>query len=685
MEVKRMQPRNGVITGAATLALYLAGCSCSRPATKEPQARYLAASACTGCHAEIAKNYRQTGMGRSFYRPSAGKIVEDYARRNRLYHRPSGRYYTMVERDGQWFQSRHQVGFDGRETNFLETRIDYVIGSGNHARSYLHRTAAGRLIELPVSWYSENGGYWAMSPGYDRPNQQDFRRAIAFSCMFCHNAYPDLPTAEEGAFPAALPEGIDCQRCHGPGSAHAEAAGRNAPVEEIRRVIVNPVRLPRERQLEVCMQCHLETTSRPLPGVVARFEHGPFDYRPGMPLTDYFLYFDRASASAGDDRFEIAHAAYRLRKSKCFQATRMTCTTCHDPHDAPRGQLAAGRYNAACRKCHAEAHAAGAPVGGDCVSCHMPRRRTEDAVHVVMTDHYIQRRRPARDLLAAGAESVDTGYRGEVVPYYPNTGIDALYSAVAQVRDGSNLDRGIPSLRQVIEQRKPGQPEFYLELAKAYSKSGNFSEAVRWCEEALRIRPGFSPAINELGAELIQAGDLTRGVEMLRQANGPAAQTNLGNAYLRLGRIDLAEQALRASAEDPDANNLLGMIESSRSNYGAAEQFFREALVLQTDHAEAHYNLANLLGARRDYRQAAYHFQQALAANPANAEAHHRYGLLMLAAGAVDRAQQEFEAAVRIKPGLAEAHRDLGDILAAKGHTREAAAEYRLGGKGVRP
>ena len=315
----------------------------------------------------------------------------------------------------------------------------------------------------------------------------------------------------------------------------------------------------------------------------------------------------------------------------------------------------------------------------------MPRRRTEDAVHVVMTDHYIQRRRPARDLLAAGAESVDTGYRGEVVPYYPNTGIDALYSAVAQVRDGSNLDRGIPSLRQVIEQRKPGQPEFYLELAKAYSKSGNFSEAVRWCEEALRIRPGFSPAINELGAELIQAGDLTRGVEMLRQANGPAAQTNLGNAYLRLGRIDLAEQALRASAEDPDANNLLGMIESSRSNYGAAEQFFREALVLQTDHAEAHYNLANLLGARRDYRQAAYHFQQALAANPANAEAHHRYGLLMLAAGAVDRAQQEFEAAVRIKPGLAEAHRDLGDILAAKGHTREAAAEYRLGGKGVRP
>ena len=670
MEVKRMQPRNGVITGAATLALYLAGCSCSRPATKEPQARYLAASACTGCHAEIAKNYRQTGMGRSFYRPSAGKIVEDYARRNRLYHRPSGRYYTMVERDGQWFQSRHQVGFDGRETNFLETRIDYVIGSGNHARSYLHRTAAGRLIELPVSWYSENGGYWAMSPGYDRPNQQDFRRAIAFSCMFCHNAYPDLPTAEEGAFPAALPEGIDCQRCHGPGSAHAEAAGRNAPVEEIRRVIVNPVRLPRERQLEVCMQCHLETTSRKLPGVVARFEHGPFDYRPGQPLTGYFLFFDRAPAAAGDDRFEIAHAAYRLRKSKCFQASQMTCTTCHNPHAAPRGQQAADRYNAACRKCHAAAHPAGAPEDGACARCHMPRRRTDDAVHVVMTDHYIQRRGPAFVPVGAPAEPADAGYRGEVVPYYPATGVDELYVAVEQVRDGANLESGIPRLRRGIEERKPAEPEFYLELAKAYGKSGNFSEAVRWCDAALRIHPGFAPAVSELGAELIHTGDLTRAVEILRQASGPAAQTNLGNAYLRLGRIDLAEQVLRTSSEDPDANNLLGMIESARNNYGVAEQFFRKALLLQTDHAEAHYNLANLLGVRRDYRQAAYHFQKALAANPAYAEAHYRFGILLLATGAIDRAQHEIETALRIKPGLTEAQRDLSDILAAKGLRR---------------
>ena len=640
MEVKRVAATAGV-------ALWLIGCSREAP-LKPLQPQYVEGSVCAGCHAGIAKSFRQTGMGRSFYRPSAPNTVEDYTRRNRLEHRASGRSYTMIARDGQWFQRRHQGGFDGKETNVLEERIDYVIGSGNHARSYLHRDAAGHLIELPVTWYSENGGYWEMSPGYERPNQQDFRRAVSFSCLFCHNAYPGSTGAEEGVFPETLPEGIDCQRCHGPGSEHVEAASRKAPADAVRRAIVNPARLSRERQLDVCMQCHLEPTSRPLPGIVARFEHGPFEYRPGQPLTDYFLYFDRGRT--GDDNFEIAHAAYRLRKSKCFQASQMTCTTCHTPHGF--------RYNNACRQCHAAAHAAGVPGNGNCTSCHMPQRRTDDAVHVVMTDHFIRKAAVGASIQRAGQEPYPT-------PYYPEA--DEWYDAVAQVRDGANLAGGIPRLRKELEERKPAQPQFYLELAKAYAKAGNHGESVHWCQEALRVRPGFGPAVNELGAELIQTGDYARAAEVLRQASGPAAQTNLGNAYLRLGRSDLAEQTLRALPDDPDANNLLGMIASARRDYGAAEQLFRKALMLQTDHAEAHQNLANLLAMRRQYKEAAYHFEQAIAANPAYAEAHHRYGLLLLATGAIDRAQHEIEAALRIKPGLTEAQRDLADILAAKG------------------
>ena len=96
----------------------------------------------------------------------------------------------MSERDGKLFQRRHQIGFGGQETNALELEADYVVGPGNHARTFLHRNADGRLVQLPVSWYAERGGYWAMSPGYDRPAHLDFRRVIDAGCMSCHNGYP---------------------------------------------------------------------------------------------------------------------------------------------------------------------------------------------------------------------------------------------------------------------------------------------------------------------------------------------------------------------------------------------------------------------------------------------------------------------------------------------------------------
>src|SRR5439155_10338721 len=149
-------------------------------------------------------------------------------------------------------------------------------------------------------------------------------------CLFCHNGYP----AGE-----RILEGIDCQRCHGPGGAHVTAAGSGrATAESIRGAILNPARLGRDRQLEICMQCHLETTSRPLPNAIRRFDRVPFSYRPGEPLGEYFLYFDHAPGTGHEDKFEIAHAAYRLRKSACFQASQMTCTTCHNPHQALRGK-----------------------------------------------------------------------------------------------------------------------------------------------------------------------------------------------------------------------------------------------------------------------------------------------------------------------------------------------------------
>jgi tetratricopeptide (TPR) repeat protein len=639
-------------------------------------------------------------MARGFSKVS-GRAFQTPAR---VYHKASDRYYTMVERNGKFYQRRHQVGFDGRETNVMEMEAQYVVGSGSHARTFFHRNRDGRLVQLPVSWYAERGGYWAMSPGYDRPAHLDFRRPIDTLCMSCHNGYPT--THVEESFGEPLPEGIDCQRCHGPGRAHVDAI-KNGDVEAGRRAIVNPATLGRERQLETCMQCHLESTSSPLPFQIRRYEHGAFSYIPGQPLSDYFIHFDHAPGTGRDDKFEIAGGAYRLRKSLCFQRSSMTCATCHDPHNIDHGPKSVERYVAVCQSCHVAPHRGGTPnvaglrASATCIDCHMPKRRAEDAVHVVMTDHYIQRQRPLRDLLAVRteADSVKLGdYRGEVVLYYPPqmpaTAENELYLAVAQVQQGSNVSAGIRRLQHAIETHHPARADFYYELGRAYSLVGDFDADIRWCREALRRDSGFVPALKELASAAMTKGDLAEAAQALERAvaarpDDGNAHADLANVYLQQGRLDEAQRtSQRALTLDPDmprANNTMGIAALRKNLPDIAETHFREAIRIQPDLAEAHNNLGNLLAGRRAYPEARHHFEKAIRSDPNYVDAQHSYGVVLALMGAHAEAIAALRAAIALAPDRPQVRMDLADELAAIGRVNEAVREYEIAAKATDP
>lgn len=698
------------VAGASVLALILlrgapehtrTATAPASPLSQHPESAYADPAVCSTCHEQIAGTYSRTGMARAFSKVSGA----EFRTRNRVYHKASDRYYTMVERDGKFYQRRHQIGFGGQETNAFELEAHYVVGSGNHARTFLHRAADGRLLQLPVSWYTERGGYWAMSPGYDRPAHLDFRRVIDAGCMSCHNGYPRTPVEDDREGPRfsdPLPEGIDCQRCHGPGQAHVDAV-KAGDLEASRRTIVNPGKLDRERQLETCMQCHLESTSTPLPFQVRRYEHPPFSYTPGKALSDYFIHFDHAPGSGRDDKFEIAGGAYRLRKSACFQRSEMTCLTCHNPHDIPRGPKATERYVGICQSCHEAPHrdrvpqVPGVSASATCVDCHMPKRRTEDAVHVVMTDHYIQRQPLRRALLAqrTEAESLKQGdYRGDVVLYYPptlpSTPENELYLALAQVRQGTNLTAGIRRLEQAIEKYRPKRPDFYYELARAYSMTADHDADIHWCREALRRDPNFVPALKELAAAATAKGDLGEAAQALERAvalrpSDGNAFADLGSVYLRQGRVDEAQKILeRALALDPTmprANNMMGLVALRKGATESAEAHLREAIRLQPDLQEAHNNLGNLLAGRRAYAEAGYHFEHAIRSDPDNVEAHHSYGVVLALTHSYAKAAVELRAAVRLAPGLAQAHIDLADVLAATGRMDEARLHFNVAAK----
>jgi predicted CXXCH cytochrome family protein len=673
--------------------------------TAGSDAGYVDAAACMECHREIGETYQKTGMGRSFKRPSPETMIEDFTKPIEFYHQASDRHYKIYEKDGKYYQRRHQIGFDGSETNVVEKQIDFVLGSGNHARTYLTRTPEGRIYELPLAWYSEKDGHWGMNPAYDHANHPDFRRDILHECLFCHTAYPDIApgtdlVGSEPRFPGAIPEGIDCQRCHGPGRDHIEAVKAGRDLEQIQKAIVNPSKLDAERQMDVCMQCHLEPTSQQLPNSVRRLDRGVFSYRPGEKLADYELFFDHAPGMGYDDKFQIAHQGYRLRKSACFLESQgqLTCTTCHNPHDIPRGEAAKQHYVAVCQNCHQEGMQTLVRDGrhtasDDCLTCHMPKRRTEDVIHVVMTDHYIQRQKPARNLLAPLKEvhiSEEEAYHGPVKPYYPeqlpSTEEGELYLAMAQVKQFSNLKEGIPQLAAALDKYRPETAEFYFELAEAYAHIGQFDQAIQRYEDAVSRKPGFRAAWVGLGTTLSKAGQSDRAAEALRKALDTGATdanvfNDLGLVLLRQGKLDEASTTFRRAVERnpdyPEAHNNLGSALSQIGDRAGAEQSYRNAIRVQPDYAAAHDNLATLLVGGGDFTQAEYHFRKSIEADERFAPARHDYGLALAAMERYREARTQLETAVQLNPDRAETQSLLADMLALEGLTAQAIQRYQ--------
>jgi len=571
-------------------------------------AGYVDDARCASCHAAVARSYQHVGMSKSFYRPRPDDVIEDFSKLP-FRHLRSGDVMELRWREGRLVFRRWQFDASGKTINAFEQPVDWILGSGHHARTYLYQTANGELYQLPLAWYSQTKE-WAMAPGYDRRDHEGVLRRARLECLFCHNAYPQLAADSHHGYwrnqvvPTQLPEGIGCQRCHGPGVEHVRRASGTESDASVKAAIVRPARLDAPLRSDVCYQCHMQP-SVAVPGI-RRFGRDIDSFRPGQPLSSYLLRVDITDAGiARNDRFEINHHPYRLEQSRCFRESegRLSCLSCHDPHRKVAEGERAAHYRAVCVGCHTNAH----HPADDCVTCHMPKRRTQDVVHVVMTDHRISRGPFGPELTAAREERepVIEGIELSAAALPPSEA--DVYRLVASVRAGSS-DATV-RLEQVLAAMASPDIEPNFDLAAAQLRQKRSAAVEKTTQLILDRLPNDSLALEWLGLAQAARGDRDAAIQSLRKAArlDPVrveTQYNLGLQLAARGDRDEAAACFeRALAGRP--NFVLAWIHLGELRSGdATVAAYRRALEIDPTSTRAYVALARALRAQGDEKEA---------------------------------------------------------------------------------
>jgi len=217
-------------------------------------------------------------------------------------------------------------------------------------------------------------------------------------------------------------------------------------------------------------------------------------------------------------------------------------------------------------------------------------------------------------------------------------------------------------------------PAVYFYLAQVDIAQEQPLQAQQALTDALRIQPGYLPALLGLGNISLQQNNAAAALAYASRVIATSfwvaeAHVIAGSSYLMQGDLEQAQRAFELASglnpRSPAAPERLGRVLASRKDYANAEKAYENSLAIAPDYAPALKGLGEILAQEGKAKQATARIDRQIAAQPRAFQLYVAKAEFCIAQKDWACAQRSYEQALQLNPYYVNGYLALAHIYAA--------------------
>jgi tetratricopeptide (TPR) repeat protein len=660
---------------------------------ENPEVTFSGGKSCIECHQKEYHLWKGSDHDKAMADATDSTVLGNF---NNAQFTFAGKTSRFFKRDGKFFVYTEGVG-----GKMQELQVTHTFGV-RPLQQYLIPFENGKYQCLPIAWNTEKKEWFNMAAMVYRPedikpdnwlywtNQAQNWNSM---CAECHstNLQKNFDIETKSYNTTWVDINVNCEACHGPGSAHIEWARlpeMARPQDNNTALLLKTSKIPSRQYVESCAPCHARRSSQ------GALDHTHTDFLsyaiPQLPTPPYY----HIDGQFLEEDYEYGS----FTQSKMYMKD-VRCGDCHDPHSLQRKF----EGNALCTQCHREDEydtynhhlhkskgEAGNPfynkrgekvevgAGALCRDCHMPGsyfmgvdKRFDHSMRIPRPDLSIELGTPNActhchdDKTNQWAlEYVNKWYGERQKPHYATTLFDGyqgkpgadsellklinsnLYPEIIRATAIGYLssfqsEQAKDALRKALNDPDPLLRYTAVENFVATDSAELFRVLVPLLNDPIKsVRMEAASRLSTFNKNTfneIQFGLLQKSLDEYKKsqeyvADFPMGRHNLGNYYSKLNDVAKAEENYREAIAIDNlfypAKMNLALIYYQQGKSEDATKLYKEIINDHSEVIEAYYYLALLYAEQKKYTEAISLLETASSKNQTNTRILYNLGLL---------------------------------------------------------